>query len=92
MAVPDDIAAALAVPGKVPSTFTAQYLAESRDHGPIVGILFVAILTLVVVLMRAYARLVLVKKPGLDDALLLFSLVSSSVVHRGTRRSGAGSC
>lgn len=74
MAIPDDILAAEAA-GRIPGDVSLSYLAQSRDHAAIVGILFLVCLTGVVMIIRLYARLFLVKKVGIDDALAILTMV-----------------
>lgn len=78
MTVPSDILAAKAA-GRIPDGVTLSYLAQSRDHSAIVGILFLICLTGVLMVMRLYARMFLVKKIGLDDALALLTMVCQSI-------------
>ncbi|KAJ5894039.1 hypothetical protein N7495_005730 [Penicillium taxi] len=74
MAIPADILAAEAA-GSIPSDVSLTYLAQSRDHPAIVGILFIICFTGVILIVRLYARFFLVKKVGLDDALAILTLV-----------------
>lgn len=74
MTIPDDILAAEAA-GRIPGDVSLSYLAQSRDHSAIVGILFLVCLTGVVMIIRLYARLFLVKKIGIDDALATLTMV-----------------
>ena len=71
-----DILAAIAA-GRVPPQITAEYLAQSRDSGPIAGIVVVTILASIVVCMRLYARTCVAWKIGLDDYLIIPTLVST---------------
>jgi hypothetical protein len=80
MTIPEDILAANAT-GRIPDGVSLSYLAESRDHSAIVGILFMVCFAGLVVLVRLYARLFLVKKLGLDDALAVLTLVCASNIH-----------
>jgi hypothetical protein len=74
MTIPEDILAANAT-GRIPDGISLSYLAESRDHSAIVGILFMVCFAGLLVLVRLYARLFLVKKLGLDDALAVLTMV-----------------
>lgn len=79
MSIPTDITAAFASRKDIPSGITAEYLAQSRD-GPAIGaILAIGILTFLLLLLRYYARLFLVRSFGLDDKLALLSMVSSPI-------------
>lgn len=71
-----DILAAIAA-GKVPSNFTAEYLQESRDSSPVAGIVVVGILACAIVCTRLYARAFVAWKIGLDDYLIIPTMVSS---------------
>ncbi|KFY24561.1 hypothetical protein V493_05172 [Pseudogymnoascus sp. VKM F-4281 (FW-2241)] len=60
--------------GKVPDGITADYLMENRDAGSIGGILAVAVLALLIVSARLYARVfVSLSSFGLDDSLIIFT-------------------
>ncbi|KFY03638.1 hypothetical protein V490_00111 [Pseudogymnoascus sp. VKM F-3557] len=62
--------------GKVPVGVTADYLMENRDAGSIGGMLAVAVLALLIVCARLYARLFFsVSSFGLDDSLIIFTAV-----------------
>ncbi|KAL5344693.1 hypothetical protein ACLOAV_010385 [Pseudogymnoascus australis] len=62
--------------GKVPVRITADYLMENRDAGSIGGMLAVAVLALLIVCARLYARLFFsVSSFGLDDSLIIFAAV-----------------
>lgn len=74
MAIPADISAAFAA-GRIPDHVSLSYLAESRDHSAIVGIMFMVCLTGFLMIIRLYARMFLVKKVGLDDALAILTMV-----------------
>ncbi|KAJ5152126.1 hypothetical protein N7492_010421 [Penicillium capsulatum] len=74
MAIPADIAAASAA-GRVPDNVSLSYLAETRDHSAIVGIVFMVCLTGLLMIVRLYARIFLVKKVGLDDALAILTMI-----------------
>jgi hypothetical protein len=81
MASPDNIegiSAALARPHYVPKGITAAFLLENRDRPAIVATLFTAALATLVVALRCYARIVIVRKFGLDDRLALLTLVSQT--------------
>ena len=75
MAIPADIQAAYAIPGNVPADITPEYLMESRDRAPIIAIIFIGSLAIILALLRSYARLVVVKEFGFDDALALLTVV-----------------
>ncbi|CDM29008.1 unnamed protein product [Penicillium roqueforti FM164] len=74
MTVPVDILAADAA-GRIPSGVSLQYLAESRDRSAIVGIIFMVCFTGLLMIVRLYARVFIVKKTGLDDALAILTLM-----------------
>lgn len=74
MTIPEDILAANAT-GRIPDGISLSYLAESRDHPAIVGILFMVCFAGLLVLVRLYARLFIVKKLGLDDALAVLTMI-----------------
>lgn len=74
MTIPEDILAANAT-GRIPDGVSLSYLAQSRDRSAIVGILFMVCFAGLLVLVRLYARLFLVKKLGLDDALAVLTMV-----------------
>lgn len=74
MAIPPDILAAQAA-GRIPDGISVSYLAQSRDHSAIVGIVFLVCLTGVLMALRLYARMFIVKKTGLDDALAILTMV-----------------
>lgn len=76
MAIPADIVAARAA-GRVPDGVSLEYLAQSRDHSAIVGIIFMVCLTGIVMVLRLYARAFLVKEIGLDDSLSILATVCS---------------
>ncbi|KFZ19482.1 hypothetical protein V501_00643 [Pseudogymnoascus sp. VKM F-4519 (FW-2642)] len=60
--------------GKVPVGITADYLMENRDAGSIGGMLAVAVLALLIVSARLYARVFIsVSSLGLDDYLIIFT-------------------
>jgi hypothetical protein len=65
--------------GAVPPQITADYLMETRDHPAIVGLIFLAVLTGIVVGTRCVSRVFVVKGFGLDDYLALLSLVCFSL-------------
>ncbi|RDL30430.1 Uncharacterized protein BP5553_10308 [Venustampulla echinocandica] len=60
--------------GKVPVGITADYLMENRDASSIGGMLAVAVLALLIVCARLYARLS-ISSFGLDDSLIIFTAV-----------------
>lgn len=61
--------------GRIPEGISLEYLAENRDYGPLVAMIFVGVLTTIIVLLRTYARLFLVRKFGMDDLMALVALV-----------------
>ncbi|CAI7619166.1 unnamed protein product [Penicillium bialowiezense] len=73
MTIPSDILAADAA-GRVPSDVSLEFLAQSRDKPAIVGIIFMVCFTGLLMIVRLYARLFIVKKIGLDDALAILTL------------------
>lgn len=73
--VASDISAAFAA-GRVPEGVTAEYLEQERDGGPLAGIFTVGILTILIVFLRLYARLFIVKRVGADDYLAVLTTVS----------------
>ncbi|KAJ5939769.1 hypothetical protein N7466_002903 [Penicillium verhagenii] len=93
MTIPADITAAKAA-GRIPDGISLSYLAESRDHSAIVGILFMVCLTSILMILRLYARLFLVKKVGVDDCLAIltwmiyisFVALSIVLIHLGSGR------
>jgi hypothetical protein len=74
MTIPSDILAADAA-GRIPDDVSLSYLAQSRDHSAIVGIVFLVCLAGVLMVARLYARLFMVKKIGIDDALAILTMV-----------------
>lgn len=78
MTIPADILAADAA-GDIPDGISLSYLAQSRDHPAIVGIIFMVCFTGVLMILRLYARFFLVKHSGLDDALAVLTMVSLSI-------------
>jgi hypothetical protein len=74
MTIPSDILAADAA-GRIPDDVSLSYLAQSRDHSAIVGIVFLVCLAGVLIVVRLYARLFMVKKIGIDDALAILTMV-----------------
>lgn len=75
MAIPADIQIAYTIPGKIPTSITPEYLAESRDRATTIAIIFVGSLAILLALLRSYARLVTVKDFGIDDACALLTVV-----------------
>ncbi|KAJ6102862.1 hypothetical protein N7486_005289, partial [Penicillium sp. IBT 16267x] len=57
--------------GDIPDGISLSYLAQSRDHSAIVGILFMVCFTGLLTILRLYARVFLIKKVGLDDWLTI---------------------
>jgi hypothetical protein len=93
--VDPEITAAIAS-GKVPSDITTAYLMESRDNASIAGILFVAILAVLTVTARVYARVVKAPAFGLDDILTIFTTVrghnNASLLLKGINDFSSPSC
>lgn len=54
---------------------TPDFLMENKDRPAIVGIIITAVLATLVVMLRLYARVIVVKKVGADDILAAISLV-----------------
>ncbi|KAE8143922.1 hypothetical protein BDV38DRAFT_4623 [Aspergillus pseudotamarii] len=73
MGIPDDILLADAA-GRIPPGMSLEYLAESRDRPAIVAIIFLVCFTGAIMIVRLYARIWLVKKLGLDDALAILTM------------------
>jgi small neutral amino acid transporter SnatA (MarC family) len=71
----EGINAALARPDYVPQGITAAFLLQNRDRPAIIATLFTAAFAALVVALRCYARIVIVRKFGLDDRLALLTLV-----------------
>jgi hypothetical protein len=84
MTIPSDILAA-DVAGRIPDDVSLSYLAQSRDHSAIVGIVFLVCLAGVLMVVRLYARLFMVKKIGIDDALAILTMVCPDVTLRAER-------
>ncbi|KAJ5312790.1 hypothetical protein N7508_003620 [Penicillium antarcticum] len=74
MTIPADILVASAA-GRIPSNVSLEYLAQSRDHSAIVGIIFMICFTGILMILRLYARAFIVKKIGLDDALAILTFI-----------------
>lgn len=70
-----DVAAAIDA-GRVPDNISAEYLSESSDKSTIIAIIFFTAFTTVIVALRSWSRLFIVRKFGLDDALAVFGLVT----------------
>ncbi|KAJ5793396.1 uncharacterized protein N7503_009374 [Penicillium pulvis] len=72
--------------GRIPNGVSLKYLAQSRDHSALVGIVLMACLTGIVFILRLYTRISLIKKAGLDDWLAILtwtiyiSFVSLSII------------
>jgi hypothetical protein len=66
----------------IPAYVTQEYLAESQNNVTNGGIIFLVVFAGLIYLLRAYARLFVIKSFALDDWLAGFSLVcqSSSIV------------
>jgi len=79
MTIPADILAADKA-GRIPDGISLSYLAESRDHSAIVGILFMVCLTGILTILRLYARVFLIKKVGLDDWLTILTWVRTQYI------------
>lgn len=80
MTIPSDILAADAA-GRIPSDVSLEFLAQSRDKPAIAGIIFMVCFTGLIMIVRLYARLFVVKKIGLDDALAILTMVCPSFIH-----------
>ncbi|CAG8196066.1 unnamed protein product [Penicillium salamii] len=74
MTIPSDILAADAA-GRIPKDVSLEFLAQSQDKSAIVGIVFMVCFTGLLMIVRLYARLFIVKKIGLDDALAILTLL-----------------
>jgi hypothetical protein len=86
MGIPDDILLANAA-GRIPSGVSLEYLAESRDRPALVAILFLVCFTGVIMIVRLYARIWLVKRLGLDDILAILTMVRPLRTKYGAKRS-----
>ena len=69
------IAAVLTKPNDVPAGITQTYLEENRDHPVVVAILFIGVFVTLVLALRCYARVFIIKRFGLDDWLALLTMV-----------------
>lgn len=78
--IPPDIAYAYAV-GNVPSDIPLALLLESRDGRAKIAIYIVFALTFLLLLLRCYSRIVVVRKFGLDDWLACATFVSHLFIH-----------
>jgi hypothetical protein len=58
--------------------FSAAYLAEDRRQPAVIGIVVVTALSFIVVVIRLYARRILIRELGLDD---LFILLAQVILH-----------
>ncbi|KAJ5653760.1 hypothetical protein N7490_000763 [Penicillium lividum] len=93
MTYPADILAAKAA-GRIPDGISLSYLAQSRDQSAIAGILFMVCFTGLLMLLRLYARVFIVKKVGWDDWLAIltsmiyisFVVLSIVLIHLGSGR------
>jgi hypothetical protein len=56
-------------------TYSAEYLAEDFSHWPRVGIYLTFFVAIFLMLLRIYARVVLIKWFGLDDFLMVLAVV-----------------
>jgi hypothetical protein len=56
-------------------TYSAEYLAEDTSYWPRVGIYLTCCVAVFFVLLRVYARVVLIKCFGLDDSLMMLAVV-----------------
>lgn len=84
MTIPSDILAADAA-GRIPKDVSLEFLAQSQDKSAIVGIVFMVCFTGLLMIVRLYARLFIVKKIGLDDALAILTLVCPLSTPRSAR-------
>jgi hypothetical protein len=57
------------------TTFSAEYLAEDFSYWPRVGIYLALSITVFLMLLRVYVRVVLIKWLGFDDLLMVFAVV-----------------
>ncbi|KAK4569801.1 hypothetical protein LTR86_002770 [Recurvomyces mirabilis] len=69
------IASALARPGYLPDGTTAAFLEQSRDRATVIAILFIAALVYIIMALRCYARIFVLKHFGLDDWLAVLCLL-----------------
>lgn len=70
-----DVEAAI-IDGRVPSDVSATYLNQTRDPETIVAISIIFALATVVLGCRCWARVTILKRFGLDDALAVLAWVS----------------
>lgn len=69
------IDAALAKPNYIPSGISAAFLEQSRDRPVVIAILFIGSFITLILALRCFARIAVVKQFGLDDWLALGTLV-----------------
>lgn len=74
MSIPADIQAADAA-GQIPSGISLEYLAETYDREAIIGIIVLVVVSFVVLILRCFARAVLLKRTGIDDLLMVLAMV-----------------
>lgn len=74
VSIPADIQAADAA-GQIPSGISLEYLAETYDKQVIVGIIVLVVVSFVVLVLRCFARAVLLKRTGIDDLLMVLAMV-----------------
>lgn len=74
VSIPADIRAADAA-GQIPSGISLEYLAENYDRQVIVGIIVLVVVSFVVLVLRCFARAVLLKRTGIDDLLMILAMV-----------------
>ena len=82
MAIPEIIQAKFAAANQsgIPPGITPDYLAESRDKAPLAAIYTIFAIAMVLLILRSFARIVLVKHFGIDDWLAVLTVVRPSVI------------
>lgn len=76
--IPADIQAADAA-GQIPSGISLEYLAEAYDKQVIIGIIVLVVVSFVVLVLRCFARVVLLKRTGIDDLLMVLAMVCTLI-------------
>jgi hypothetical protein len=56
-------------------TFSAEYLAQDFSYWPRIGIYLTCFIAIFFMILRIYARVVLIKCFGLDDLLMMLAVV-----------------
>jgi hypothetical protein len=74
VSIPADILVADAA-GQIPSGISLEYLAETYDREAIIGIIVLVVVSFVVLILRCFARVVLLKRTGIDDLLMVLAMV-----------------